>query len=204
MKDKENKMLTKEIIINSALEEFGTSSYAETSINTICKRGGISKGIVYHYFKDKDDLYLSCVQICFDELVGELKSVDLDFKDFEKDIAEYIKIRNLFFEKNKNLGYIFISSVVQPPKHLIDEIKEVKKDFDQVNIDFYNKVLSNVNLRENLSKADAIDYFIMLQEGFNSYFNNLNFDTYEDMLKAHGKRIEKFLSMSIYGIIRED
>ena len=34
-------------------------------MNNICKNAAISKGIIYHYFKDKDELYLACIQECY-------------------------------------------------------------------------------------------------------------------------------------------
>ncbi|MEG1845251.1 MAG: TetR/AcrR family transcriptional regulator, partial [Clostridia bacterium] len=42
------------------------------SVNTICTAGDISKGILYHYFRDKDELYLACVQELFDRLTEYL------------------------------------------------------------------------------------------------------------------------------------
>ena len=41
--------------MSSAIKEFGRYSFAEASLNNICKEGNISKGIIYHYFKDKDE-----------------------------------------------------------------------------------------------------------------------------------------------------
>ena len=47
-------------ILDSALEVFGAEGYDGASMNAICTRAGISKGIIYHYFAGKEDLYLSC------------------------------------------------------------------------------------------------------------------------------------------------
>ncbi len=51
--------------MDSALNEFSKQGYSASSINTICSAQGISKGIIYHYFKTKDDLFLACVEECF-------------------------------------------------------------------------------------------------------------------------------------------
>lgn len=47
-------------ILDSALEVFGAEGNDGASMNAICTRAGISKGIIYHYFAGKEDLYLSC------------------------------------------------------------------------------------------------------------------------------------------------
>ena len=45
-------------IIESAIQEFNEKSYEKASMNHICQIGQISKGIIYHYFKDNDELYV--------------------------------------------------------------------------------------------------------------------------------------------------
>lgn len=68
-----NNISTKEIIITSALDIFGHASYQEGSINQIREKGQISKGIVYHYFRDKDELYLECEHFSIQEFYHTLK-----------------------------------------------------------------------------------------------------------------------------------
>ena len=64
----EKNLQTRQKIIDNALSEFSEKSYGEASLNSICATGNLSKGIIYHYFKDKDQLYLICVKECFDAL----------------------------------------------------------------------------------------------------------------------------------------
>jgi len=44
-------------ILAAAAEEFGERGFAQASYNRIIERAGISKGAMYYYFADKDDLY---------------------------------------------------------------------------------------------------------------------------------------------------
>mgnify|MGYP003184531549 CR=1 FL=1 len=62
MKKQEKTQKTKERILTAALQEFGTKSYDTASINSICEIGKIPKGLIYHNFKGKDELYLLCVK----------------------------------------------------------------------------------------------------------------------------------------------
>ncbi|MFD0590383.1 TetR/AcrR family transcriptional regulator [Paenibacillus sp. GCM10027627] len=45
-------------IINAALKEFALKGYAAASTNEIAKEAGISKGLLFHYFTSKKDLYV--------------------------------------------------------------------------------------------------------------------------------------------------
>ena len=44
-------------ILAAAAEEFGEHGFAGASYNRIIERAGISKGAMYYYFADKDDLF---------------------------------------------------------------------------------------------------------------------------------------------------
>jgi len=49
---------TKQSIIITALQAFAQKVYAAASINYIAQEAGISKGLIYHYFNNKEDLLL--------------------------------------------------------------------------------------------------------------------------------------------------
>jgi AcrR family transcriptional regulator len=44
-------------IFEAALEEFGSSGFAGTSMRSVAERAGLAKGTLYLYFKDKDELF---------------------------------------------------------------------------------------------------------------------------------------------------
>jgi TetR/AcrR family transcriptional regulator len=48
-------------IINAALDEFAEKDFETASLNNIIARAGISKGSMYHYFANKEDLYVFLV-----------------------------------------------------------------------------------------------------------------------------------------------
>ena len=45
-------------IFQAALAEFYTQPYDTVTMDRICSRHGISKGMMYHYFSSKDELFL--------------------------------------------------------------------------------------------------------------------------------------------------
>ncbi len=45
-------------IIDAALDEFADKDFEAASLNNIIAKAGISKGSMYHYFANKEDLYL--------------------------------------------------------------------------------------------------------------------------------------------------
>ena len=126
----------KQQIINSAITEFGNNSYTTASLNSISKNAGISKGIIYHYFQNKDDLYLECVSECFNQFVKFLNRATIDRSDVKNAIEDYIKRRYQFFKNQPEFLTIFTNALFQPPLHLLDSIKNIKTKLDEFNIDF--------------------------------------------------------------------
>ena len=59
-----------DLIRKSAMVEFGESSFKNTSADSIAKRAGVSKGLLFHYFKDKRELYLYLFQYAIDECMN--------------------------------------------------------------------------------------------------------------------------------------
>ena len=65
MKREEKNQQTKHRIMESALKEFAEQGYGASSVNNICSCEGVSKGIIYHYFQTKDELYLASYDKCY-------------------------------------------------------------------------------------------------------------------------------------------
>lgn len=116
MKRSEKKILSKQRILNAALEEFSKKSYDSASINTVCLENGISKGIIYHYFKDKDDIYLQCVALCFENLTAYIKEHTQNIDcSIEKQLQQYFDARIRFFAKSPiYLGIFSILQLIHP------------------------------------------------------------------------------------------
>lgn len=55
-----------------ALSAFSTKSYDDVSIDDIAQAGGVSKGLLYHYFPSKRDLYLATVREAAEQLMARI------------------------------------------------------------------------------------------------------------------------------------
>ncbi len=73
-----------DLIRNSAMVEFGAGSFKKTSADSIAKRAGVSKALLFHYFKDKRELYLYLFQFALDVCIRQymVKTYDFEERDF--------------------------------------------------------------------------------------------------------------------------
>lgn len=196
MKQEKKTELTKEKIIKAAIEEFGTQGYAGASLNTICN-AGISKGLLYHNFKNKDAIYLACVKRCFCELTDYLKQQDIG-ADFQK----YMSARLFYFNEHEKHAHIFFEALLQPSVHLQKQIAELRTDFDMLNRELYQKILLTVTLRSGVTEKEALSYFTLMQTMFNGYFSSPAYRelSFSDRMIAHEKNLSKLLDFMLYGI----
>lgn len=65
--------VTKEKIHSAAMELFIQQGYHATSINDVAKQANISKGLLYHYYRGKEDLLATMIEIRIGELVEVMK-----------------------------------------------------------------------------------------------------------------------------------
>lgn len=145
MKQEEKNQQSRERILRAAVAEFGTKGYDGASLNVLLSENGISKGLLYHYFQNKDQLYLSCVETCFDELTEVLSTLPI-VGDAKRGIQAYFEVRARFFHEHPGLERIFFDALLQPPAHLEAELREAMAGFDRVNRSLFKDTLGSVRL----------------------------------------------------------
>ncbi|HPQ93712.1 MAG: TetR/AcrR family transcriptional regulator [Christensenellales bacterium] len=205
MKKQEKTQKTKERILAAALEEFGSKSYDAASVNSICEAGQIPKGLIYHNFKGKDELYLLCVKSCYDEMMAALEVHSFEILDAKESLQNFLMVRQRFFQENPNYANIFFNAVLQPPKHLAQELAQLRRGFDEYFSQCYLAVLNCLTLRDGITKELALEYFLAASEMFNSYFQKKaeqNGD-YRELIDDHEGRLSAIFDIMLYGVAKE-
>lgn len=204
MKQTQRNALSRQRILAGAKDVFSRYGYRAASINTICTENQISKGIIYHYFKDKDALYLLCVESSFQAAAEYLRAAAGKLTgSAEEQLNGYFDARIRFFAENpQDLG-IFASAVFSPPEHLQEEIARLRRPFDQLNISVFTQLLKSQKIREDLNMDDVIRDFGMYMDYFNLRFRSeaAAQGSPEEILKHHEERCHCQLNVMLYGII---
>ena len=66
----------KAAIIQSGMAEFSKKSYMDASTDEITKNCGISKGLLFHYFGNKKNFYLYCLEFALKKLLIDVPQPD--------------------------------------------------------------------------------------------------------------------------------
>lgn len=204
MKKQEKTQLTRERILAAALAEFGTKSYDQASINAICSESQISKGLLYHNFKSKDELYLYCVSLCYQKMMAYIREKESACNTAESSIQQMMAIRQSFFSENPYYSNIFFHTLLQPPKHLIPQIHAIREEFNAFYAGCFEKFIGQLTLRDGISMQAVLEYFMVFSETYNACFKNKaeQADDLKELIDAHENKMAEMIDLMLYGVVK--
>ncbi len=203
MKREEKNYKSLQKILENATREFARQGYGLSSVNTLCTAGGISKGILYHYFKDKDELYLACLQNCFDQLTAVLKKSAADVGgSADECLGRYFNARLAFFEVNPQLLPLFCEAVISPPPHLKEAVQKIKADFDALNVSVLTALLEKIPLQPGVTVDEVVEVFRLYQDFINARYRMENFGSND--WKQREQVCKRSLHILLYGVAERE
>jgi len=132
-------------ILDAALIEFADKGYKKASTNTIVREANVSKGLLFHYFKSKRDLYILIFKHANESILEEfLLGVNLADKDVFNRIITSIDQKINALNNNPKLVSILERNIFIEDQSILDETalykieyqsREYSKIFDD--IDYY-------------------------------------------------------------------
>lgn len=146
-------------IINTAVLEFIEKGYEGTSMESIAKRGGLSKGGLYHHFQSKDEILIEANNK-FMEPIIQLMEITLKNHSPTEGLKFYIKEYLKYWNNHpRELQFTFLSLYkIMSNKGMW---KEMVDYFDSIT-NFYNEMLlsgitcGELKEHDTLSRAIAI------------------------------------------------
>lgn len=206
MNREEQNKISRKRILKASLKEFGEKDYSQASINNICKNNEISKGLLFHYYKNKDEIFLMCVENMFIDLSNYLKNNDkIIYSNAEENLKKYLEKRFEFFREFPFYEQIFYTASFNPPKHLIQKIQILKEILDQTNRDFLHQIIIKLDLKSDIIIDDVIDVIIGCWSYLHVKIQNVDFQQEGEKstdLEMYIKEFVKMLNMILYGIVK--
>jgi TetR/AcrR family transcriptional regulator len=86
-----NPAATRQKLLAAARREFAASGLAGARVDEIAARAGVNKQLVYHYFGDKDALYLAVLEWVYEEIRAQERKLNLAGLPPERAIRKLIE-----------------------------------------------------------------------------------------------------------------
>ena len=205
MTQKERQTRSKHTIFLSALEEFGSHDYSRVSMESICQNHGISKGMMYHYYSNKDDLFLLCVQDMFQALAAQLEQ-DMQQLDETKPleaVKQFFLIRERFFQQHPHWKNIFENAMLRTPKHLEDAVFELRQPIRSLNRRFLGNVASALTLRPGMSRETATRYMESIEYVFPSLLRQFRAGSEITNLHDMLNTVTELIEIILFGFVSQ-
>ena len=196
-------------IIDAALREFGQRGYEGASTNQICLSAGISKGLLYHYFKNKENLFLAVCDRCLDDLwqfldLDKLRSHPVD----DGALLDFYRRQTDFFSTHPDHYHILTQLLSSCPSDavagMIEDKRRVFRDRASVALRLF---LSRSSLRPDVDKELTLQLLLELVESVQARYLELIFRRHvpaELALETMEKGLRASLDIILYGILQRE
>ncbi len=91
----------KSALMDAALTLFSERDFHEVTVEEIAERAGLSKGTVYLYFENKENLFLSIIQDRTDALISRIRRAIRSHRTYEERLNKLVLSWLGFFEEQK-------------------------------------------------------------------------------------------------------
>ncbi|MBS4212484.1 TetR/AcrR family transcriptional regulator [Neobacillus rhizophilus] len=139
-------------IINAAIKEFAQKGYDKASTNEIVKEAGISKGLLFHYFQNKKQLYLFLFEYSYELIADEFyKKVDIADTDFFSRMRQAIMIKMDLLTQYPDLFNFMQEGLMEDSAEIKVEMEKKKKELIDIN---FGKVYEGIDLSKFRDDVD--------------------------------------------------
>lgn len=128
MKQTEKSEISKNLILQAAMREFSNNGFQGASIRRICKESGITNGRLFHYFKNKTELYLACAESYFGMLGEYMAQFQLNAAEgFEQNALRLHAHWQNFWRIYPETDKLFIQLRINPPPEIAAELLAARR-----------------------------------------------------------------------------
>lgn len=184
----------KKRILDAAIEEFATNGYEKASTNSIVKKADISKGILFHYFKSKKNLFMYIFDYCMNHLLNIYYSVkEPEPKDlFERFMS--ISIRKIKITQEEPLmNRLVFSAISNMPESLKTEITERYNTFYAREMPRVFEGIDTSKFKKEIDSQKAIELIMMCMDSIsNKYLIKYKNTPIEEVFNDIEKVMEEF------------
>lgn len=151
-------------IIDGAIQVFAENDYKHASTDQMAALAGISKGLLFYYFKNKKTLYLFLYDHIMDTIIKLIEATNFkDVHDFFELFKLSIRVKSELMKKNH--GFIL--------KAKYEENEAVKEELDRRNQIFLEEMFPRwfpevdfSKFREEVSPEDVFMLLYYLGDGY--------------------------------------
>lgn len=155
-----------QVIFDSALKVIKEKGFHQARIADIAKEAGISYGLVYHYFRNKEDLLNEILNQWWDGLYQLLADIQKTERDLNSRLKGLILYLLDTYQRKPDLIHIFITQISRSPSTLNETRLDNFKKFFRLMEDVLSQGQKTKKLRKDVEPRYLTYIFLGAVETF--------------------------------------
>ena len=195
-KEKQNR------VIEAAIREFAEYGYAGGTTNRIIKECGISKGSLFKYFENKEELYFYLIDLVTEQREKAMKSeIEELSRDLFKRAIGYSSAEFSWYAANPVRGRFLIAVASETDPGICGKIAE---RYGRKSEDVFREIMKGVDMSGfRNEREEIINILKWVLTGFNSNFRQSVAGRTDDLAvlqKEYVKQLKVYLKMLKKGL----
>lgn len=194
---------SEEKIFEAALYEFAEKGYTGASTNSICERAGVAKGLLFHYYKSKKNLYLAVLEASLETLMSYVLGGAMQEKtDLLEQIFYMSELKICFFRAHPQMGKILTNSMYFDKEKTPPEIIEKVEAYKRKGLESIRELLEKQEFRPGVDKNQAFEFILFTLQGYSNYLlgNDPNFEMMVDSFDLIVQKLRGITDFIKYGV----
>lgn len=183
----------KKTILDACIQEFADKGYENASTNTMVKAAGISKGILFHYFKNKRGLFIYVLDYCFSTLVEQYNQYPLkETGDIFQRLSEVSVIKLKLTHANPEISKIIMDALVNSQE---DIRSEIERKYNQLSSEYMSAFFQEIDyskFRSGVNPSKAIEILMLFLKALGDQYLKNYQGKEQDLLQNYDKLVEEY------------
>ncbi|MCQ2592425.1 MAG: TetR/AcrR family transcriptional regulator [Treponema sp.] len=171
-------------LLNSGIAEFAEKGLSGANLSRIAKNAGLSVGVIYKYYEDKNALFLACVYFALETLSAALNDVTANQENLELCVKELVHL--LIEHANRETQIIRMYQIITSTEADLFS-KELAQKIEGASAQVYTNLIKQAQSEGKCNKSADPKLFAFF---FDSLLMMVQFsygcDYYKERLKLYG------------------
>ncbi|SEN19179.1 TetR/AcrR family transcriptional regulator [Lihuaxuella thermophila] len=150
----------REKILQAAIREFAERGYDQASTNKIIQEAAISKGLLFHYFGNKKQLYLATFDHCVAQYMDEMEEMIPSLVDLPSDLFDRIlylsEFKYRYFLRHPLVYSFLLRAYSEISKKFPREVEERLHEYQKIAMPFILEGIDRSKFRDDLDLEKAM------------------------------------------------
>ncbi|NLY53777.1 MAG: TetR/AcrR family transcriptional regulator [Firmicutes bacterium] len=132
-------------ILDAVIKEFAQHGYSNASTNRMVQEAGISKGMLFYYFKNKEELFRYALEYSIDYIAKEYVSkLDFSEPDFIARLTQITEAKLRAYLQNP-LPFAFLANILQTNRDVKEMFPDLYRQLEEMSSRKLKEMFMNVD-----------------------------------------------------------